>query len=155
MEPGALVYAGSNVFYALRGDNTTAFWRYNSVSDGWSVLATLPASANNGGALAYSGGDYVYAFRGGNATSFYRYSILGDSWSVDDNAPGSIQNGGSLAYANGDYVYGLRGDTQDDFWRHIAVPARYQIVAQVGGRTTTVRIQISGTTVTVLWWDVQ
>jgi hypothetical protein len=60
-----------------------------------------------------------------------------------------------LAYANGDYIYGLRGDNSRAFWRHTAVPPRYEVVAQLGGRTTTVRIQISGTTVTVLWWDVQ
>lgn len=151
---GALVYVGSNTFFALRGDGTNFFWRYVQGS-GWVSRANLLGNANNGAALAYSGGDTIYAFRGGNSTSFYRYSISGNSWTADDNAPGTVQNGGSLAYPGGDYVYGLRGDSSPDFWRHRAVPPRYDIVAQAAGRTTTVRIQISGSSVTVLWWDLQ
>jgi hypothetical protein len=149
------VYTSTNRFFALQGGGATGFWRYDSLGNGWTPLAPVPAGVDNGGALAYNGDDYIYAFHGNGATDFWRYSILGDNWSTDDSAPADVDAGGSLAYADDSYVYAMRGSGQDDFWRHSGMPPRYDIVAQVGGRTTTVRIQISGTTVTVLWWDVQ
>ena len=140
---GSLVYTSANQFFALQGGGATGFWRYDSLGNGWTTLALVPAAVNNGGALAYNRDDYIYAFHGNGATDFWRYSILGDNWSTDDSAPADVDAGGSLAYADDTYVYALRGSGQDDFWRHSGTPSRYDIVAQVPGRTTTVRIQIS------------
>lgn len=152
---GALVYAGANQFYALRGDGSPEFWRYSATSDAWTILADTPEDVHNGGALVYPGGDYIFAFRGDDTTDFWRYNILDDSWSSEATAPSTVRVGGSLAYAGGEYLYALRGDTSRDFWRHRATPPRYDLLAQSGSRSTYVRIEISGTNVEVLFWDVQ
>ncbi len=155
---GALVYAGANTFYALQGGTQAGFWRYigSGCSGGsWTNLSDVPAAVGNGGALAFAGG-FVYAFEGDNTIEFWRYSPPpADSWNAETVAPGFVQDGGSLAFANGQHVYGLRGNSRPDFWRYRIAPPQYDIIAQTSGRTTTIRIQISGTTVTVLWWDVQ
>lgn len=152
---GALVYAGANQFYALQGGGQNGFWRYSSTGNSWTTLANAPAAVNAGGSLVYPGGDYVYAFRGGGSTDFWRYNILGNSWAPEAAAPASVDAGGSLAYPGGDYIYALRGNPSADFWRYRVQPPRYDVVSVSGTRTTTTRIEIDGTTVTVLFWDIQ
>jgi hypothetical protein len=155
-EGAALVYAGSNVFYALEGNGSRGFWRYVSTGGGtWSSLMDTLDDVDVGGALAYTGGDYVYAFYGGGTAGFWRYSISGDSWTPDTDAPAAVSDGGALTYAGGDYIYALRGGGYRDFWRFRVAPPQYDIVSQSGSRTITARIEIDGSTVTVLFWDIQ
>jgi len=152
---GALVYAGANQFYALQGGGQTGFWRYSSTGNSWTALADTPAAVDAGGSLVYPGGDFIYAFRGNNTTDFWRYNILGDSWAPQAIAPAAVGAGGSLAYPGGDYIYALRGQPSADFWRYRVQPPRYDVVSVSGTRTTTTRVEIEGTNVTVLFWDVQ
>ncbi len=59
---GALAKLGSYI-YALEGNSTTGFARYDPASDTWATLAAVPATVGTGGALA-TDGTYIYALRG-------------------------------------------------------------------------------------------
>lgn len=127
-EGGALVYAedaGTPYIYALRGDDTTAFWQYDISADTWSTMDTTPASVRYGATLTWDGSDTIYAFRGGSGTSsavccddFWSYDISGDNWSTGVADPSeNVHEGASLAYVSGD-IYATRGDNTIEFWRY-------------------------------------
>ncbi|MFA6005821.1 MAG: fibronectin type III domain-containing protein [Patescibacteria group bacterium] len=137
--PGTLQYGSDLVIkndylYALRGQNTVAFYRYGPLSGTpvWSdpAVADLPTGAlvYNDGFLVDGGNDLLYACRGGNQVGCYSYSISGNSWTAIANAPAQIYTGGSGAafgtekmlviagggtntYTNGLYTYVMQSDT--------------------------------------------
>lgn len=118
--PGDVKLAKSGAagnLYALRGNNSRNFWRYNIATDSWGSLAYTPADVKKGGVLAYDGGDDIYAFRG-NSRDFWRYSISANSWESKASAPGEVKEGGALAYHPAGYIYALRGNNTRDFWRY-------------------------------------
>jgi len=112
-----LAYTGGDYIYALRGYDTTDFWRYSISENSWTSMTSTPAKVGLGGALAYTGGDYIYALRGNNTTDFWRYSISENSWTSMTSTPDTNWYGASLAYT-GDYIYALRGGNTTDFWRY-------------------------------------
>ena len=105
------VYTGGDYIYALRGDNTTDFWRYSISSNSWTSMASTPASVELGATMVYTGGDYIYAVRGADTTDFWRYSISSNSWTSVASLPdicGLFYNC-PLVYIGGDYIYGFIG----------------------------------------------
>jgi len=68
---GALVFAGGYI-YALRGDGTRDFWRYNIATNTWSIMPSTPAGVEWGGALA-SGS--LYALRGNFQQDFWKFTF--------------------------------------------------------------------------------
>jgi phosphatidylserine/phosphatidylglycerophosphate/cardiolipin synthase-like enzyme len=72
--------AGSGVIYALKGNNTCEFYRYDPARDEWTPLESIPALSDtwhttrvrNGATLA-SAGDAIYATKGANTLEFWRY----------------------------------------------------------------------------------
>ena len=72
---GALAYDGVEYIYALRGGNSTDFWRYSISGNSWSAMTSALANVSYGGSLAYVAGSYIYAFGGWDSTYFWRYII--------------------------------------------------------------------------------
>lgn len=119
---GALAALG-NYVYALRGTNTTSFWRYDITQtpgvDAWNTgldPADAPANVQAGGALVTDGTD-IYATRGSGTAEFWRYDVTGDTWENNlDPHPEFVGTGnttntyGGLAYdpVSGD-IYNVTG----------------------------------------------
>jgi hypothetical protein len=59
-----------------------------------------------------------------------------------------------MAYAGNDTIYALRDGGNDDFWRLEINPPRFDLSSQAGAFTLDVRVEIDGTGVTVLIWDI-
>jgi len=148
-----LVFTGGNYIYAFRGRNRTNFWRYNISANSWSSLQNAPANVNNGGSLAYNGGDYIYALRG-NSTGFWRYTVTMDSWTVLTDAPSNVGRGGSLVFTHSQGGFAFRGRFTRDFWEFEVTPPRYDISSQAGSVDTDARLEIDGSTKTILFWDI-
>ena len=83
----------SGFIYALRGDASEDFWRYNVAADSWRSLDNTPEDVAWGGALAWDGSNTIYAFRGANQENFWFYSISGDNWSLLEDAPADVRRG--------------------------------------------------------------
>lgn len=73
-----LRWNGGNFLYALPGNGSTAFWRYDIAGNSWTTLVALPAAVGGGGSIVYdnrAGQDFAYVLRGGVANDFYAASI--------------------------------------------------------------------------------
>ena len=153
----SMAYPGSgDNIYVIDGGGSTNFWRYSISGDSWSSLASPPATVDAGGSLASDGGNYIYAFRGNSTTDFWRYSISANSWSTLSNTPAAVGAGGRLAFVSGSGLFALRGASQVNYWKYtVGAAPRYDVVAQAGGSGLAARIEINGSTVTVLTWDIQ
>jgi hypothetical protein len=72
-------YAGD--IYALKGGNTTEFWRYFPLADSWTQIPDIPLygisgrrkMVKQGGALAGYPGTGVFALKGNKSFEFWRY----------------------------------------------------------------------------------
>lgn len=122
---GALTTDG-RYLYALRGDKSKGFWRYDPEANIWDGIAAPPAPVNQGGSLAYANGG-VYAFRGDSNPQFWRYDTGTNSWVGMRSAPGNVGFGGALAWDGGALLYALQGTSTHDpqnlqvpngFWRY-------------------------------------
>lgn len=148
-----LAYTGGSAIYALQGGNQSSFWRYNISSDSWSSLQDTPGRVIDGGGLAYHSGNYIYALRG-NSSDFWRYTIATNSWSVLTSAPANVNRGSDLVFTTSTIGFASRGGGTTDFWEFVVTPPRYDIQAAAGSVTTDCRVEISGTAVSVLFWDI-
>jgi len=115
-----LAKAGGNYVYALRGNGTSEFWRYDTSSNTWSALAGAPQNVGAGGSLAYDGGNYIYALAGGDTNYFWRYDIAANSWTSLANTWTwcKINAGGALVCGGNGFVYALRGGGKSTFLRY-------------------------------------
>ena len=129
------------------------FWRYNISANSWSSMQNTPANVNNGGSLAYYSGGYIYALRG-NSPDFWRYTVTINSWTALTNAPASIGRGGDMVFTHSEGGFAQRGGNRTDFWEFEVTPPRYDISSQAGSVTTDIRIEIDGSTNTILFWDI-
>lgn len=140
--------AGSDTIFALRGGNTTTFYRYIISGNSWAQMDSVPAGiGNNGCALAQAGNDTLFALRG-DTTTFYRYRISSNSWDTMAPIPAAISSGGALVQAGNDTIFAFRGGTSTNFFRYrissnswdtlVATPAGISgggALAQVGSDT--------------------
>lgn len=150
---GSLTYDGQNTLYAFQGDGASSFWEFRGNS--WDTdPADPPGSVGPGGSLAADLDDYVYGLRGNSTTDFWRYNTSGDFWQPLASTPATVSNGGSLTYAGGTDFYALRGGGTHDFWRFRITPPRYDISVVAGDTTIDARIEVVGSTATVLFWDI-
>lgn len=117
--PGAgnntsLVYKDGYI-YAIRGDATLSFYRYDVAANTWSdpLVADLPSStyrAYYGEDLADGGDGYLYLVRGENSYHFLRYSISGNTWEVMPKLPANVTTGGGLVNGGDGKLYLLAGN---------------------------------------------
>jgi len=108
-------YDSIRFVYALKGNNTQGFWRYNPDSDSWQQMALLPLGRTNkkvkgGSDLAWvtkqDGSRHVYCLKG-YKNEFWRYDVAADSWRTMPDVPSGASNqlkcgAGSWIVADGD-----------------------------------------------------
>ncbi|RKY42002.1 MAG: hypothetical protein DRP85_04355 [Candidatus Makaraimicrobium thalassicum] len=133
-EGAALCYPGSgNYVYAMHGDQTRDFMRYDKVNKRWDPIAPTPKSVYWGGALAYPGsGDYIYALRG-RSKDFWRYSITNDTWESLADTLDVIGPGGSLVAVDADSLYVTCGCDKTTFWRYDISADTWEIKSSAPG----------------------
>ena len=119
---GALEHTGGNSLYALMGDGTRTFKRYDRSNDSWTNIITIPwyfywNSAS--GDMTYAGGNDIYTFFSGYywINPFYRHSTAGNTWHSLDYTPEEIRPGAAIVYAGGNDLYSFRGGGRT-FWRY-------------------------------------
>ncbi|MCX8014909.1 MAG: hypothetical protein N2748_02715, partial [candidate division WOR-3 bacterium] len=79
----ALCWDGGNYIYAIKGNSTYEFWKYDIANDSWIFRAWTPLPIKAGSGLTYNNG-YVYLMIGGydvdDETCIRRLSEVGDTW---------------------------------------------------------------------------
>ncbi len=124
--------------FALKGNNTSEFYRYHVAVDSWYPLESIPSAAEKrkrvkkGAALCYDRYDtLVFALKGNGTCEFWRYDVIGDSWSRRADIPlgtglkpKPVKGGSGLAFwhqgsTGNDYVYALKGNRTYEFWRYL------------------------------------
>jgi hypothetical protein len=118
---GGALAGDTTYLYALAGDNTPEFWRYDPANDAWAQLGDTPSTVRQGGTMTYAeegGVGYLYAFPGKATTSFWRYNIADDTWTAMTVAPEKVDDGGSLTWDGVDRLYATRGGNHPAFWSY-------------------------------------
>ena len=140
---GALAYAppapslGSDTgyIYAFKGNNRYEFYRYNTVTDAWIPLDSIPAggrlgrtkAVKKGGALTVGTDGKVYGTKGNGTLEFWCYDPAaspGSRWTQMADVPAgtkALKEGVGLAAVNisgADYVYLLKGSGTYEFYRY-------------------------------------
>ncbi|MGB5018662.1 MAG: hypothetical protein WBO66_02950, partial [Candidatus Moraniibacteriota bacterium] len=110
-------YGGTDYIFALRGGNSTGFYRYTIATDTWTSMAVTPGNVGYGGSIEAGPGDVLYATQGGNLPTFWKYDIALNTWSAVSSAPKNFYIGGSISYDGSRYIYGLPG-SDDAFYRY-------------------------------------
>src|SRR3989304_4515158 len=151
---GALEFTGGDYIYALRGSTTTNFYRYSISGNAGGSLASPPAPVAADGSLTFQPGGDIFAFRGNNSTTVWHYRIAEDIWIPAAVAPATVGAGGAMTYTGSNFIYALRGNSQPTFWRLEINPPRFDLSSQAGGFSIDARVEIDGTDVTVLIWDI-
>jgi Tol biopolymer transport system component len=125
---GSLAFCGSRL-YALKGNNTTEFYRLLLGVNTWEELADIPYQGNDGrkkkvnggGALAALDG-YIYALKGGNSQHFFRYDTVSMIWTercpIPNGSPSKKVRDGAALVAYGGYIWALKGNRTKQFWRY-------------------------------------
>jgi hypothetical protein len=127
---GSLVYVPENSIYALKGNNTTEFFRYSIENNEWDSISPLPfgekpKGVKSGAALTYGNGS-IYALKGNNTLEFWRYSIAFNHWFQPRPVPlglrrKRIKGGSGMVFVNkGDstFVYLLKGSRTCEFFAY-------------------------------------
>jgi hypothetical protein len=133
----SLCWDGGDFIYALRGGDTTDFWRYQISTDAWTVLTAAPVlrtglsqiTTDNmmylpKGSVTGVTEDCIIAFLQFNPNStirLYKYNVQTDTW---DGSPWTVlpytvpgQNSLVFTWDNDRYVYSARMDSSQDAWR--------------------------------------
>jgi hypothetical protein len=118
--------ASGGYIYALKGNNTTEFWRYTPEVDSWYEKKPVPLGLSGkrikgGNGLVYvSKGDsnFIYCLKGGKTDEFYAYWIEGDTWLTRKTAPlapsgKAMDKGSCLAYNGANTIYALKAKVND------------------------------------------
>ncbi|MCX7836632.1 MAG: C25 family cysteine peptidase [candidate division WOR-3 bacterium] len=118
---GALTSDLERYVYAIKGNNTLEFWRYDVLNDRWDRLPDIPTGSKrvkDGAGLAYvKKGDssFVYLLKGSKTNEFYAYYIEGNIWLNKTPAPLGPSNrpfakGSAITFDNRENIYVLKGN---------------------------------------------
>ncbi|MGB9742560.1 MAG: C25 family cysteine peptidase [candidate division WOR-3 bacterium] len=126
---GALAAIGTDslFIFALKGNKTLEFYRYDVAVGLWRTMAQLPPGpsgkpVSKGGALCSDGERYIYATKGNSTLEFWRYDIINNTWERLPDVPAGakeLKGGTGLAYVRrGDTaeVYCLKGSNTLEFY---------------------------------------
>src|SRR5215472_7542429 len=111
---GAPTRAGPYI-YALQGNNTNKFYRYDPAANTWAVMPTNSGGNARAGSALITVGDFVFSIVGGtnHASRFVPNATTG-KWNNLKNSPGNFNAGGSLT-TDGTSVWALQGSGRV-FW---------------------------------------
>lgn len=129
---GSLCYDKDHFIYAIKGNNTPEFWRYNIDTDSWVELKEVPFGTSSkqrkpkkGASIAFvpqsPGENYVYLLKGNNTFEFFAYWIEQDSWITKLDAPfgpseRKFKNGSCITYdPDNNYIWVLKGKKNEFF----------------------------------------
>jgi Tol biopolymer transport system component len=130
---GAALTTGSDgKLYAVKGNNTREFWRYDPALSGggtypWSEMDTVPHGPvwrrvkEGAGLAAATVGDssYIYLLKGSNTCEFYRYNTQSGAWATMPSAPDGpakrkFKDGSCITYdPENSSIYALKGGTNE------------------------------------------
>jgi len=114
----ALAQIGGRV-YAVKGNGTLEFWRYDPSCDSWSQLTDAPLGAKaikrgaGAAGVRVNDTDYVYLLKGSGTREFYRCNTMTGAWQTMTSPPLGISNAtfkdGSCLAGNGSgTIYALK-----------------------------------------------
>ena len=128
--------------YAILGNNTNLFWRYDIATDTWLTAPDIPTNpflpgqsrfkrAKHGADLMYGDGR-IYCIKGNNSYEVYGYDPITNAWTdtltdttlITDRRHKKVKAGGSGCYLDST-IYLLKGGNTQQFWR-------YEITDQIG-----------------------
>jgi hypothetical protein len=134
---GALVSGIGGNLYALKGNNTREFYKYDIDSDSWTLIDSIPfdtlktKKVNKGAALAYNkhaNPDIIYATKGNNTLEFWAYDVELNTWTQKTYVPidpatkvKRVKGGASLVYlrrGSAQYIYLLKGNKTREFYAY-------------------------------------
>ncbi len=114
----ALVYA-NGVIYALKGNNTKEFWKYEPNGDSWTFCQLVPSikSFKDGSGLTFHNGNVYCLVGGSKELEFLKYDIGQNSWQNLASMPLGIHNrifksGSCLVYGGNNKIYCLKGNAK-------------------------------------------
>ena len=114
----------SSNFYIIggyNGANVSTVWKYNSISNTWTMLAPLPAATRRATAALYNG--KIYVAGGITFTNYsdvlYIYNIATNSWSTGTNMLAARYSGAMGAY-NG-YLFVTGGFNSGNYYSDVQV----------------------------------
>jgi hypothetical protein len=136
---GAVTYdlvAGNDTgfVFALKGNGTCEFYRYNTLTDAWVSRESIPAvnrlnkkkAVKKGSSLAAIASGMVYATKGNNTLDLWQYDPVANRWAQRaDVPPGSraLKEGAGMAaaeVAGSEYLFLLKGSGTNEFCRYDA-----------------------------------
>ncbi len=130
---GSLCYDNRHFIYAIKGNNTTEFWRYNIDTDSWIELNkeipygtnSKPRKPKKGSCITFvpisPDENYVYLLKANNTFEFFAYWIERDSWIIKPDAPfgpseKKFKNGCCITYDHhNNYIWTLKGKKNEFF----------------------------------------
>ncbi len=84
VKSGGCIASLDSFVFALVGNNTRDFMRYDIIRNSWQKMESLPPGARGKkvkkGACIASDGYYIYALKGGGTNEFYRYDPFRNHW---------------------------------------------------------------------------
>jgi len=142
---GALAFTEDSLVFALKGNNTVEFYKYNIDRDSWYVAETIPAygpsgrkkRVKRGARLAVDAGRHVYAVKGNNTDEFWRYSVDGESsWvsmsPVPLGAGRKVKGGTGLSYVPSvNRMYFSKGSNTREFFAYDVAADSWSAKAEV------------------------
>ncbi len=119
---GCLTFIPDSFVYALKGNNTNEFYRYNIIQNRWDALCSIPYAplkkkgVKGGAALCSDGRERVFALKGNKTDEFWCYFPRGDSWHLLKPVPpipkSGVKDGAGICYitkGDSDFVFLLKG----------------------------------------------
>jgi hypothetical protein len=129
-----LTYYDGGYIYALKGNFTSEFYRFNTLANAWEAKESIPPVGSTGkkklvkkGGAITRGGTRLFATKGNNTLEFWRYDpSAADAypWSELAGVPSgakSLKEGAGLAAVDiggTTYVYLLKGSGTQEFYRY-------------------------------------
>ena len=113
-----LLYISYNrMVYAF---NESRLYMYNTTSDVWVSINSLPESAGHGASISYSRTyeDIIIYIPGGGSSSAYIYNITSGVWSDIQNIPEAVSSYGMAIGADDGCIYLITGRDSGGFYRY-------------------------------------
>jgi hypothetical protein len=113
---GGAVYDGDNTVYALAGNGSRNFYRYNLSANTWNSLPQVNATPNLSAPMMFKDGK-IYAAVGNNTTTISIFNVSANTWQAGPDAPEYFRYGSSFVPINNQYALAIAGQDSPDMWR--------------------------------------
>lgn len=127
---GCLTHVDTGYVYAAKGNNRCEFYCYNTVTNVWTTLESIPAIGRSGkkklvkkGACITESEGKVYLAKGNNSLELWEYNPASGSWTQKTDIPvgaRTVRQGAGMTSVTLDgtpYVYVLKGSGTTEFYR--------------------------------------